>query len=330
LTLGSATLLADFSYQQKSTVTGGMMASAMKVAGVFSKQAREPIQTTIAVKGDRLVHRSPAHAQIIDLGSQTITSIDLQKKTYSTMTFQEFKQALEQAQQKMQQKGSAPDMKFKVSANSTGATKAIGGFDARETIIKMEMEGTDQQSGQSGAMVVTTDVWTAPAISGYREIRDFYRRMAEKLDWTPGSNAFMGRPDVAKGMAESMKQVGELEGMPVFEVMSMGATGTSAGQPGAGGQQQQQQQPAQQPSVGGALGSALGGRFGLGRKKQQQPPEQPSSGPTQPAASSGVPNGLVEMTIEMSDFSSAPVDDAQFAIPAGFKRAEPDLRRGMQ
>ena len=41
LALASITLRADFSYQEKSTLTGGAMLSMMKVAGVFSKGARE-------------------------------------------------------------------------------------------------------------------------------------------------------------------------------------------------------------------------------------------------------------------------------------------------
>src|SRR4051794_4173475 len=85
--LASSSLLADFSYQESSKITGGMMAGMMKVAGVFSKAAREPIESTVAVKGNRMVHRSKLHASIIDLDSRTITDIDLQKKTYSVMTF---------------------------------------------------------------------------------------------------------------------------------------------------------------------------------------------------------------------------------------------------
>jgi hypothetical protein len=66
-------MLADFSYQEKSTITGGMMASMMKVAGVFSKAAREPIEATVAVKGNRMAHRSDRHSSIIDLDAETIT-----------------------------------------------------------------------------------------------------------------------------------------------------------------------------------------------------------------------------------------------------------------
>ena len=165
MTLAGSSLLADFTYQETSTITGGMMMSMMNIAGVFSKQAREPIQSTIAVKGDRMVHRTSTHASVIDLGSGTITSIDFQKKQYSVMTFDEMKQMMEQMSQKMQ-KNDKGEMKFKVSANATGKTKQVSGFDAKEMIMKMEMEGTDKESGQKGGMTVTTDMWIASGIPG--------------------------------------------------------------------------------------------------------------------------------------------------------------------
>ena len=313
--MACGTLLADFTYQETSTITGGMVASMMKMAGVFSKQAREPIQSTISVKGDRMIHRSQNRASIIDLAAQTITTIDTQKKTYSVMTFEQMKQNLEQMQQRMK-KNDKGEMSFKVEANATGKTKQVAGFDCKEMILTMTMESTDEKSGQKGAMVVTTDMWIAPGISGYQEVRDFYRRMSEKLAWTPGGNMFMANPDAAKGMAEVYKEVAKLDGVPVQQLISMGGQGEAAG----GAQsQQQQQQPAQRPSLGGLLG----GRLGVGSKKNSSDAPPPDSSGT-----AAGPGSLLQMTTELSAFSPAPVDDAQFAIPAGFKQVEPDTRRG--
>jgi hypothetical protein len=42
---------------------------------------------SVAVKGDRMVHRSPTHISIVDLAAQTITSVDPQNGTHSVMTF---------------------------------------------------------------------------------------------------------------------------------------------------------------------------------------------------------------------------------------------------
>ena len=163
MTLAGSPLLADFTYQETSTITGGVMMSMMRIAGAFSKQAREPIQATVAVKGDRMVHRTATHASVIDLSSGTITSIDFQKKQYSVMTFEEMKQMMEQMSQKAQksQKSDQAEMKFKVSANATDKSKQVAGLEAKEMILKMEMEGTDKESGQKGGMTVTTDMWIA-------------------------------------------------------------------------------------------------------------------------------------------------------------------------
>ena len=340
MSLAGSCLLADFTYQETSTITGGMMMSMMKIAGAFNKQAREPIQSTVAVKGDMMVHRSATHASVIDLAAGTITSIDFQKKQYSVMTFEEMKQMMEEMAQKMQKNDKA-EMKFKVSANATGKTKQAAGFEAKEMIMKMEMEGTDKDSGQKGGMTVTTDMWIASGVPGYQEVRDFQKRMAEKLNWAPGGNMFMSNPQVAQGMAEVYKEVAKLDGMPVQQFISMGM----AGQPAAGGapsdgsaapaQQQpaaqsQQQQSAPPTSVGGAIGGALGSRFGLGRKKPAA--DQPAAAPANGSASgggqpSGAPGSLLEMTTELGTFSSNAADASLFAVPAGFKKVDSDLKK---
>jgi hypothetical protein len=327
LALSAGAAFADFSYQETSTITGGAIAGMLKVVGVFSKTAREPIKSTIAVKGDRMMHRSANHASIIDLNAQTITSVDLDKKTYSVMTFEEMKKALDDMAQKMKQKDAQGQMNFKVSANATGASKQIDGMDAKEMIVKMTMEGTDQKTGQTGGMDITMDMWLAPGVAGYKEVRDFYRRMAEKISWAPGGNMFMARPDIAKGMGEAYKEMSKLDGIPVYQVMIMGAAGqpvNTGGAPPPDAQPQQQQQQ-EKPSIGGALGGALGGRFGLGRKKKTD--QQDSGNAPPPQQGSANPGSLLEMTIQLSGFSSAPVSDSDFAVPAGFKQVEPDIRR---
>jgi hypothetical protein len=329
--LAASSLPADFSYQETTKITGGVVVSAMKVMGVFSKQARqagEPIQSTVAVKGDRMVHRSPTHATVIDLGSQTITSIDLQKKTWSVMTFDEMKQALEETSRKMSDNKNKGEMKFKVSASPTGKTRQFAGFEAKEMVLKMEMEGTDKQSGQKGSMVVMADTWIAPQVPGYDEVKKFYQRMAEKMSWTPSGNMFMSRPDVAQGMAEVYKESSKLNGMPVFQTTVMGPEGTApvdaSDRPAAAPQQK-----SDRPSMSGALGSALGGRFGLGKKKSQPEPEQapPPAAQGNSGSASGV---LLEMTTELAGFSSAPVDASQFEVPAGFQKVQPDFKKAGQ
>jgi hypothetical protein len=193
-------------------------------------------------------------------------------------------------------------------------------------VLRMEMQATDQKSGQQGSMVISSDIWLAPSVAGYQEVRAFYTRMGEKLAFNPGGGMFASSPEASKNMGELYKEIGKLDGIPVLQTISMGGmgqpgSGDASAQPGSGGQQQQQQQPAARPSLGGALGGALGGKFGLGRKKQQD--DQASTGQqSQQQQGGGNPGSLMEATTEMSGFSSDPVDESNFAVPAGFKRVE--------
>jgi hypothetical protein len=320
-------LPADFTYRETTTITGGAMLNMMKVVGVFSKQAREPVQSTVSVKGDRMVHRTQQQATVIDLAAQTVTTIDLQRKTYTVMTFEEFRQMMEQLSQKVQKsQDQGAKMEFKISTRDTGNTKEIAGYQAKELVLRMEMQATDQKSGQQGSMVISSDMWLAPSVAGYQEVRAFQARMGEKLAFNPGGGMFMSSPEASRNMGELYKEIGKLDGIPVLQTISMGG----AGQPGSGdtsaqqgsGGQQQQQQPAARPSLGGALGGALGGKFGLGRKKQQDDQASAGQPSQQQQQGNGNPGSLMEATTEMSGFSSDSVDDSTFAVPAGFKKVE--------
>src|SRR5205823_2645268 len=158
-----------------------------------------------------------------------------------------------------------------------------------------------KENGQKGGMMVTTDMWLVPGVPGYREVRDFYRRMSEQVKWAPGGNMFMANPEVGKGMAEVYKEVAKVDGVPVLQTVTMTAAGQSTGQSGAapsGGSTAQPQQQ-ERPSLGGALGGALGGKFGLGKKKSQpaEPPAAPSDAAQGPVTVSA---SLLEMTTELS------------------------------
>ena len=75
-----APVRADFTYTETTQMTGGSMIAMMKMAGTFSKAARqigEPTATTVIVKGNRMTRITPDHTEIIDLDKGTITQIDI-------------------------------------------------------------------------------------------------------------------------------------------------------------------------------------------------------------------------------------------------------------
>jgi hypothetical protein len=319
IAVSAGSMFADFSFHESTKVTGGAMAAMLKVAGVFSKTAREPIDSTVAVKGNKMARRSATHLNLIDLDSKTITDVDFQKKTYAVMTFDEMKQAIENMSKKMKKDNNA-DVKLNVSANPTGRTKQISGYDAKEIQMKMAMEMSDQKKKQSGTMVIFTNLWIADNVPGYSEVADFYKKTAQELNWAPGGSMFMQQPEVAKGMAEAFKEVSKMKGAPVFQVIAMGPEGMAA--PSSDGPQTAAEQPqTKKPSAGNILGGALGGRLGgFGRKKSEPAQEQPSDAQQQQTGS------LLEMQTEYSAFATT-ADPLLFDIPAGFKQVESEMKK---
>jgi hypothetical protein len=334
LLVASGTLLrADFTYQQTSQMTGGALYDMLKLAGPFSRQAREPIVSTVIVKGNRMANISKERIQVIDLDKETITEIDPAKKQYSVVTFAQMKQAMDDAiaraqSQKAQKSGDAAnqpnvEMKFNVSAKNTGQSKTVSGLDAKEVVITMKLEGTNTDTGQSGSMTILEDAWMAEA-PGYEDVKAFHKKMGEKMGYLFGSGmAQMGmmRPETLKGFAEVSKEMSSMKGVPVETLMKMGGEGTGTDACAA----QQAQQKQNSPSVGAAAASAALGKLPFGRKQnnQQQAPADQSQSPN--GANSQACATLMEMTTSLSGFSTGPADTSKFEVPAGYKQVENDM-----
>lgn len=77
----------------------------------------------------------------------------------------------------------------------------------------------------------------------------------------------------------------------------------------------------------GAVG-AIGGLGGFGRKKKSEDQQQ-TPPPQQPDASTQkIP--MIEMTTELTSYSSAPIDASVFSVPAGYKQVESDLKKAIR
>jgi hypothetical protein len=352
-----AAALGDFQYQEATQVTGGSLMGMMKFASHFSKQAKDigaPVVSSVYVQGNRMARFDPQTIQIIDLDAETITNVDLQKHTYTQMTFeqmrQQFEQAVQQAkQQQAKQQAAAPSpqqkpdnvqVSYKVNVRNTGSTKQVSGVDANEAILTLQMIGTDTTNGQQGAFAITNDMWMAPEIPGYDELRSFQKRLAAKLGQTfSGSNLTASltamQPAAAQGMSDMVKEMSKLKGIPVEQIMRMGATTNGEPLPAASeaplppspsGPEMPSAKDVAQQSASNAIASKLGG-FGIGgfggfgHKKQAQPPPpaDDSSTTTQQTPTSTV---LMESKTEMSGFSSTPIDSGKFAVPAGFTQVQ--------
>ena len=343
-------LFADYTYQETTQLTGGSLLHMMKMMGHFSSEARkagDPVLYTVYLKGNRMAKVNPDDIEIIDLDKETITHIDVLKKTYTVMTFDQIKQQIENARQEMEkqqaqhpnaapQPNANPDVKlsFDVKVRKTGAEKQISGLDSKEAILSMTMNATDQNTQQQGAMAITNDMWMVPEIPGYDQVRDFEKRLAEKMAiMAAGAGMDFSRmlaqnPGATEALSSMGKEMQKLEGVPVMQVMRMGSTTNGQPLPAASEAPLPPDQSPAMPSAGEvakqSAASAITSHFGLGgfgRKKKEDPPpaQNANQGGNTPPPTSAI---LMESQTTVSNFSSGPVDESHFEVPTGFKLVE--------
>jgi hypothetical protein len=261
-------LLADASFQSTYQITGGTLVDALKGQAFIGRAVGKmfaPTNTLTMVHGNQKAVVTKDSMEITDLDQETITHVDMAKKTYSVITFAQMRQAfanmpkqMEQAQTQMkqaqaqmkQQQGQMPannlQTSFEVTAKNTGVSKVVNGVTAQEQLITMSMKVTDPNaaattSTSSMTYVVTTDVWIAPDPPAVKEIQDFDLRAAKKMmegvdmsafftsmkaDLNAGmTGMFSSQPGAGEAMAQMGKEMAKLKGTHVMEVTSVGGSG---------------------------------------------------------------------------------------------------------
>ena len=368
---------ADFKYTDSSKMTGGSLYGVMKFAARFSKKGENPLDpviTTHYIKGDRMRTDNPdGTIEIIDLEGRRMIHIDTKSKTYSVVTFDQMKAAMDQAMQQMQQmqqqaqqqqaaaKPQDVQVTFqpKIQVTPGTASRVIMGQQTNETLMTMDLNvQATGQPGQdatqpaapapdaaagpqtvSGTMTMSVDTYVAPSVPGYQELGEFYKRLAQEINWTPPSNLHFD-PRMSQGMEELQKNSSALRGLPMLEYITMGMKLTPEQQAQIDEAQKKNAENSSQQASNSSNSSSnssrsdsipttpsaviskgLGSMFG--KKKAQDPPPQSSAGSGQNdsannAAASAKAGSLIEMTVEVTSYSDSSLDSSIFAPPGGF------------
>src|SRR5512138_132076 len=97
--LAGGPVLADVKTREKSQIKfEGMLG---RMIGMFGgKAAKEGLETTTAVKGNRKATISDTTARIVDLSEEKVYDVDLKKKTYEVITFDEIRQRMREARER--------------------------------------------------------------------------------------------------------------------------------------------------------------------------------------------------------------------------------------
>ncbi len=276
------------------------------------------------------------HSTIIDLDGGRILSIDKDKKTYTSMTFEQFADYMRQAQARMKEEmakqqpkqqytaaTSKPhddiDWQYQVSSEKTGEHQKIAGYDAERQFITLTATARDKTQPDSGSLVVLMDIWTsddAPNGAATREFQRAYaararasfeppaRNMASMFSISPQFRAALeaAGKELHKVHGTQLRTTTYLVGVPgnVKFDRSLVVGGVSASQASA--------QEASAPKQGG-----LKGLFGKVKAAAQQA-EQNQQSKSSKQAEQGT---VLWFTTQVDDIQPT-VPAGAFAVPAGY------------
>jgi hypothetical protein len=325
LVLGLAVGLgADMKSKQKTQVKfEGMLG---KMVGMFGgKAAKEGLISTVAVSGDRMMTINDQSGELIDLAAEKVYTIDFKDKSYKVKTFAEMRKEWEDAQAEMKKQAAEAkdkpedkgEVEFEIDFNvdKTGARKAISGYDCQQVIMTIAVREKGKTLEGGGGMVITSDMWMAPAIPAMREQAAFMARYMKQLygaDMEATARGLMQAiamyPQMKPAMERMKKEGAKLDGTPVLTTMKIETVMSPE-------QAKAQAESGGQPKMGlGGIAGGLGGMFGR-KKKAEEPPKE-----GQPAAE-GAKNRatFITSTTELLEVQTA-VSAADVEIPAGFKQ----------
>lgn len=266
---------------------------------------------------------------ITRLDKELLWTLNPEKKTYSEMTFEQMRQAM-QSLGGMMSPAQADSMRkamenltTTIDVKKTGEKKIFCGLDCERVILTMQGEIKDSTGKVLDTTWMKNDAWIAPNSKVPAELRDFDRRFSEKLGVGEGGPLAAMMQQYGEAMKKLTEKFKELDGYPLQSTFSIVMSTHSARQARA-------QAPAGQPAEEAEIKeetpiteekdvkSALKGLFGKKAKEAVQKKEAERKKEVQ----SPGPKTFFETTTEVQEIRTAAVDPTVFEIPAGYKKVE--------
>jgi hypothetical protein len=306
LTFIPAHLGADVKTRQKDSMKfEGMMGRVMSMAGVGG----DPATSTVSVKGTRMASIGDRAGQIIDLAEERVYQLDMRRKEYTVVTFAEMRRQMEEMRERLAQqttqageadrpagRDASQDVEIDVNVQETGERKSIAGHDTRQVVLTLTLRQKGKTLEEGGGIVMTNDLWIAPAIAALDEVAAFQVKYAQAVFGA----AVAVDPRQASGISALIPAFGSLAARLAEEGRKLqGTTLVSTTVIETVKSEADMKAAAEQSGGGGGIGGALAGR--LLRRGSQQPRSK-----------------SMTMTHEvLSVDTTVTADDVQ--LPAGFK-----------
>lgn len=348
----SGTARADITVEHRIAVNGTGLMSAGNLSGITKTMiSGQRSRTESDIQLQSRVVRLLAHravgptAEIVRLDQDTIDRLDLNRKQYTEVTFEQMRERLQKAldrsndsnagEQKPMDEAKCEWLEPKAEVRRSGEKATYAGYEAERLTITASQPCQDKETGAICEVALSLDEWLAPQLAPVPEADQFHRAYAQKLglevterglggDISQRAQSMFGRYQGIWG--QIVGKLREVKGYPVKTSFAF-----AFGGPQCRTSQTQQPQPAadSQDSGGGSLASRLGSKAlgSLFHRKDATP--QPAAADAN-AAGSGtpmLPDGLVPlvtMSSELVSMSRESVSPSLFEVPADFKKVQQD------
>ncbi len=302
----------DVTVEMKTSLSGfmGMKTEGTDIQYIKGDKSFHDITSKLtgglmnAIPGDK----SSTNQQIIRIDKKVIWSLKPENKSYTEMTFDMFKQSMDQAAAAMQEMDTEPeepeDIVWTITVKTSDKSEKIAGYDCK--LVTGKAVGINKKDPKDTTTIIINH-WLGENIAGGQEINAFQENYAKAMG--------LDKMDLGQGMASIMKSYGtqfkelaekmaRTNSYPVktrIEVLSSTTkTGTS--------ESMDEGDEGQSQSVADIM-SKLGNK--LGKK---------AAGKDDKKTQDDNPNRIFMVTSELVNISTAPIDDSKFEIPAGYKK----------
>jgi hypothetical protein len=350
VTIGFATGIAraDVTIERSTSVVGvgimafGNMSGTIKTS-ISGDKSRTDSSTEMQSKLVGFLARGAVgpSADIVLLDQDKLYRLNLNKKQYTEMTFEQLRAQFQKVSDQMSsntdtRQPSAIDqskctwLPAKADVKRSGEKAQFAGYDAERVTITATQPCEDKDTGSVCEVALVLDEWTSAGFTESAELQSFYKAYAAKLGIDPSNPADITQRAKAmfgqyKGIwSEIGSKMQTLKGYPVKNSFTLALGGAQCKDSKADESQQNSSSGSSSVTTNpGALAGAVAGKIGgLFHKKSDASDASPA--PTTPTVAN-VPEGdvaLITVSSQLVAVSTTAVSADAFVVPADFKKVD--------
>lgn len=357
--LPAAAAAQDVRYKSETTIE---FAGALGTLMNFVPGGDETTTETVSIKDSKVRTDTKEASWVMDYATGTMLFEDHEKRTYYTLTMDQMlgmadSMAVWAERERQEAIAAEPQAKhledgeigfeFELSTDGSGARDQVAGYNARQTLLTLEVEAAaNQEDGESvllGDMVMITDQWSSeefPAAQAMKRMQEEYADEMAAMGSRAGETgsgiaaAFQYDGRFRAAVERNKEELEQLDGIPVKSTMyfvlvppeaeldrdAVLALNDTPISEGLGSQMADMAAESAAESAKDAVKSRLGGLFGGGDDDDDDKKEEVPA-PT--------PSVLLRATVTVTDVEETTLDAAIFGPRTGYAEEMPEHLRRM-